>query len=70
MLEVKQACRRENLIQDLEHLFCSCYKVRAASIGGGEVLMEQICTYCVSTWIEGIPSLCLPRSHMKINMNL
>ena len=25
-----QACRRENLVQDLEHLLCTCYKVRAA----------------------------------------
>ena len=24
------ACRRENLVQDVEHLFCTCYKVRAA----------------------------------------
>ena len=24
------ACKRENLVQDIEHLFCSCYKVRAA----------------------------------------
>ena len=24
------ACKRENLIQDIEHIFCSCYKVRAA----------------------------------------
>jgi hypothetical protein len=24
------ACRRENLVQDIEHLFCGCYKVRAA----------------------------------------
>ena len=25
-----QACKRENLVQDVEHLFCTCYKVRAA----------------------------------------
>ena len=25
-----QACRRENLVQDVEHIFCTCYKVRAA----------------------------------------
>ena len=25
-----QACRRENLIHDVEHLFCLCYKLRAA----------------------------------------
>ena len=25
-----QACRREGLIQDIEHIFCSCYKVRSA----------------------------------------
>jgi hypothetical protein len=25
-----QACRRENLIHDVEHIFCICYKVRAA----------------------------------------
>jgi hypothetical protein len=24
------ACKRENLVQDVEHLFCTCYKVRAA----------------------------------------
>ena len=24
------ACRRENLVQDVEHLFCTCYKVRTA----------------------------------------
>ena len=24
------ACRRENQVQDIEHLFCGCYKVRAA----------------------------------------
>ena len=24
------ACRRENLVQDIEHLFCSCYRTRAA----------------------------------------
>ena len=24
------ACKRENLVQDIEHLFCTCYKVRAA----------------------------------------
>jgi hypothetical protein len=24
------ACRRENLVQYIEHLFCTCYKVRAA----------------------------------------
>ena len=24
------ACRRENLVQDIEHLFCNCYRVRAA----------------------------------------
>ena len=24
------ACKRENLIHDIEHIFCSCYKVRAA----------------------------------------
>ena len=24
------ACRRENLVEDVEHLFCLCYKVRAA----------------------------------------
>ena len=24
------ACRRENLVQNIEHLFCTCYKVRAA----------------------------------------
>ena len=24
------ACKRENLTQDIEHLFCTCYKVRAA----------------------------------------
>jgi hypothetical protein len=24
------ACRRENLVQDIEHLFCTCYRVRAA----------------------------------------
>ena len=25
-----QACRREVLVQDIEHIFCSCYKVRSA----------------------------------------
>ena len=25
-----QACRREGLVQDVEHIFCSCYKVRSA----------------------------------------
>ena len=25
-----QACKRENLVQDISHLFCTCYKVRAA----------------------------------------
>ena len=25
-----QACKRENLVQDVEHIFCTCYKVRAA----------------------------------------
>ena len=25
-----KACRRENLVHDLEHIFCTCYKVRAA----------------------------------------
>ena len=25
-----QACRRENLVQDVEHIFCTCYKVRVA----------------------------------------
>ena len=25
-----QACRRENLVHDVEHIFCICYKVRAA----------------------------------------
>ena len=24
------ACKRENLVQDIEHIFCTCYKVRAA----------------------------------------
>ena len=24
------ACKRESLVQDLEHIFCSCYKVRSA----------------------------------------
>ena len=24
------ACKRENLVQDVEHLFCTCYKVKAA----------------------------------------
>jgi hypothetical protein len=24
------ACKRESLVQDVEHLFCTCYKVRAA----------------------------------------
>ena len=25
-----QACRREELVQDIEHIFCSCYNVRSA----------------------------------------
>ena len=25
-----QACRRENLVHDVEHIFCLCYRVRAA----------------------------------------
>ena len=25
-----QACRREELRQDIEHIFCSCYNVRSA----------------------------------------
>ena len=25
-----QACMREYLVQDVEHIFCSCYKVRSA----------------------------------------
>jgi len=25
-----QACRREELVQNIEHIFCSCYKVRSA----------------------------------------
>ena len=25
-----QACRREDLVQDIEHIFCSCYKVKSA----------------------------------------
>ena len=25
-----QACRREDLVQDIEHIFCCCYKVRSA----------------------------------------
>ena len=25
-----QACRREGLVQNIEHMFCSCYKVRTA----------------------------------------
>ena len=25
-----QACRNEGLVQDIEHIFCSCYKVRTA----------------------------------------
>ena len=24
------ACKRENLVDDIEHIFCTCYKVRAA----------------------------------------
>ena len=27
---LNQACRREGLVQDVEHIFCSCYKVRLA----------------------------------------
>jgi hypothetical protein len=25
-----KACKRENLVQNVEHIFCTCYKVRAA----------------------------------------
>ena len=36
------ACRRENLVQDVEHLFCKCYKVRAAWIWTKRKMQELL----------------------------
>ena len=36
------ACKRENLVQDVEHLFCKCYKVRAAWIWTKRKMQELL----------------------------
>ena len=54
-----QACRREGLIQDIEHIFCSCYKVRSAWQWTRRKILELVSNLGppVSSSIVSVPML-------------